>query len=58
MSTALVLSADGRRNDGRWKRGSVVQDSELGRAWQVALVNAGVILDHRPDLADAGGRLT
>lgn len=24
MSTALVLAADGRRENGRWKRGSVV----------------------------------
>lgn len=51
MATALVLAADGRRSDGRWKRGSVIQDLELGRAWQVALVRAGVVLDFAPDLA-------
>lgn len=50
MSTALMLE-DGRRDGGRWKRGSVVQDSELGRAWQVSLVNAGIVLDFAPDLA-------
>lgn len=53
MSTALVLDADGRRENGRWKRGSIVQNPELpdGRAWQVALVNAGLVLDHAPALA-------
>lgn len=52
MSTALVLSDDGRRENGRWKRGSVIQDSESqGRAWQVAMNQAGAILDHAPDLA-------
>lgn len=58
MSTALVLADDGRRENGRWKRGSVVQDSELGRPWQVAMAQAGTILDHAPDLAEsvvAGG---
>ena len=52
MSTALVLQADGRRNEGRWRRGSVIQDSELGRAWQVAMNQAGHILDHAGDLVD------
>lgn len=56
MSTALVLAADGRRHEGRWKRGSVVQNPELAegrRAWQVAVANAGVVLDFAPDLAEA-----
>lgn len=53
MSTALVLSDAGKRENGRWKRGSVVQDSELpGRAWQVAMNQAGAILDNAPELAD------
>lgn len=45
MSTALSLEHDGKRKNGRWARGSVVQNSELSRPWQVAMVNAGIILD-------------
>lgn len=52
MTTALVLKADGRRKDGRWIRGSILQDHEIGRKWQVAMWKAGVILDTRPRLAD------
>ena len=55
MSTALVLDADGRRNGGRWKRGSVgagdIQDSLNSGAWREALRNAGVIIDFAPDLS-------
>lgn len=54
MSTALVLAADGRRGDGRWRRGSVVNpESGIndGKAWQNALNNAGIVLDHAPELA-------
>lgn len=53
MSTALVLEADGRRENGRWKRGSV--DISTGRnsesGWRQALHRAGIILDFKPDLA-------
>lgn len=57
MATALVLSADGRRGNGRWRRGSVLGNPESGitsdaKTWQNALNNAGIILDHSPDLAD------
>lgn len=54
MSTALVLAADGRRGDGRWKRGSVIGNPDsgtTGKAWQNALNQAGTVLDHAPDLA-------
>jgi len=44
MSTALVLEADGRRSDGRWKRGSIgigeVSDTGAGPP---GLVEDGVI---------------
>ena len=54
MSVALVLDADGRRKDGRWKRGSVAilgtQNSDGN--WRFLLSQAGVVLDFAPDLAD------
>jgi hypothetical protein len=50
MATALVLEADGRRNDGRWKRGSIKQDFALSDVLRVALVKAGTVLDFAPDL--------
>ena len=61
MSTALVLVADGRREGGRWKRGSVlVGNSESANSgWKDRLKEAGTVLDHKPDLAPtviAGGR--
>ena len=52
MSTALVLEADGRRKDGRWKRGSVaIGESPNSATWQDALKRAGIVLDFAPDLA-------
>lgn len=52
MSTALVLAADGRRQDGRWRRGSVgIGESPNSSTWQAALKECGVVLDYRPDLA-------
>ena len=54
MATALVLEADGRRKDGRWRRGSVVNPDigiNDGKTWQNLLNQAGVILDFKPDLA-------
>jgi hypothetical protein len=55
MCTALVLEADGRRENGRWKRGSVIQISGLAEdresAWQEKLRCAGIVLDFKPDLA-------
>lgn len=53
MSTALVLAADGRREGGRWKRGSLTigDSSDSDSAWLRALRDAGVVLDYKPDLA-------
>ncbi len=54
MSTALVLAADGRRKDGRWKRGSVaIGESATKDGWQHRLKECGVVLDYAPDLAPA-----
>lgn len=54
MATALVLVDDGRRDNGRWKRGSVLGNdgSANNGAWSTRLKEAGVVLDHYPDLAD------
>ena len=49
-----MLEADGRRKDGRWRRGSVVNPDigiNDGKTWQNLLNQAGVILDFKPDLA-------
>ncbi len=53
MATAMVLADDGRREDGRWKRGSVLGGdiTESRNTWKDALRTAGLILDHAPDLA-------
>lgn len=54
MATALVLEADGRRQEGRWRRGSVLvgnQESLISGQWQNILGQAGIILDYKPDLA-------
>ncbi len=57
MSTALVLDADGRRKDGKWSYGSVAvtQRSESGTLsaqWKQRLAEAGIVLDHAPDLTE------
>ena len=52
MATALVLADDGRRENGRWKRGSVdIQESLNSGQWRNLISQAGTILDYRPDLA-------
>lgn len=54
MATALVLEADGRRKDGRWRRGSVVNPevgTNDGKTWQNLLNQCGVVLDYARDLA-------
>lgn len=54
MSTALVLEADNRRENGRWKRESIPANSEnniSGQAWRDRLKECGIILDFKPDLA-------
>lgn len=46
-SVALVLAGDGRRENGRWRRGSVdVSNTESRNTWQDALRQAGVVLDY------------
>lgn len=52
MATALVLADDGRRNNGRWKRGSVdIGESSNISTWQANLKWCGIVIDHAPDLA-------
>lgn len=52
MATALVLEADGRRANGRWKRGSIdIGGSANISDWQSRLKEAGIILDYSPALA-------
>ena len=55
MSVALVLDADGRRGDGRWRRGAVAitGSGNSDAQWSQRLTEAGVVLDHAPDLAEA-----
>lgn len=54
MSTALVLVDAGKRENGRWKRGSLptLDSTESRNTWQAAMTQAGVILDHAPELAE------
>ena len=50
MATALVLAADGRRGEGRWRRGSVdIGGSANIGDWRARLKEAGAVLDHSPD---------
>lgn len=53
MATALVLAEDGRRENGRWKRGSVSipTDWNSASAWREALNRAGTVLDFTAELA-------
>jgi hypothetical protein len=55
MATALVLEADGRRENGRWRRGSVdilgSQNTEQSN-WRFTLAQCGVVLDFKRDLAE------
>lgn len=55
MATALVLVEDGRRVNGRWRRGSVRNGHESisdETAWIKALNRAGTVIDFRRELAD------
>lgn len=55
MSTALVLEADGRRENGRWKYGNV--SAEINEsvnspsAFRQRMNECGVVIDHAPALA-------
>lgn len=53
MATALVLAEDGRRDGGRWRRGSVLgaDVTESRNTWKDAVRTAGIVLDHAADLA-------
>lgn len=51
MATALVLEADGRRANGRWKRGSLDNQEFLNSDWKNKITQAGIILDYSPALA-------
>ena len=57
MATALVLQADGRRDGGRWKRGTVANGefsiSETDTGWVKAMNCAGIVLDYALDLASS-----
>jgi hypothetical protein len=52
MATALVLEADGRRENGRWRRGAVdiTESGNTESQWRQRLTEAGVVLDYKPDL--------
>lgn len=50
MAVATVLAQNGRRRDGRWARGSVLEDSQVPTGWVRAMAHAGVVLDHASDL--------
>ena len=52
MSTALVLAADGRRENGRWKYGHL-DSNDLGNSMAEYVRRAGIVLDFKPDLAPA-----
>lgn len=54
MSTALVLSDAGKRNNGKWAYGSIsnVEDSPRS-TWIKHMSIAGFVLDHADDLASA-----
>lgn len=58
MFIALVLANSGKRENGRWKGGSVVNPESgiSGKAWQSHMAMAGVILDHVPELAGKAGK--
>lgn len=56
MATALVLEADGRRENGRWRRGTTDIYKSVNSedsSWQQLLHRCGIVLDFKPDLAEA-----
>lgn len=57
MMTAIGLVEQGRRENSRWEYGAVSDARpdgfpESGKSWSNAVNQAGIILDHRPDLVD------
>ncbi len=56
MAAAVGLVEQGKRENGRWRRGSVPQAPDTTKSpstWVDSVMRAGTILDNRPDLADA-----
>jgi hypothetical protein len=54
MAVAVGLVESGQRVDGRFKRGSVPDNAgSRTSGWISAVREAGIVLDHAPDLADA-----
>ena len=51
MSTALVMLADGRRENNRWKYGDL-NSQALGNSMAELIRQCGVVLDYKPDLAE------
>lgn len=51
MADALVLQVAGRRRDGRWARGTILDDRPISSGEQKALKQCGVVLDYAPGLA-------
>ena len=53
MATALVLEADGRLENRRWKYGQLRESPESGalKTWTERLRECRVVLDFKPDLA-------
>ncbi|WP_083200656.1 ParB N-terminal domain-containing protein [Trueperella bernardiae] len=52
MASALILEADGRRENGRWAYGDIANNEDLHRSSaKKALAQAGVVIDYAPHLA-------
>lgn len=52
MAVADDLAASGKRKNGRWAYGSIANDQTSDRSWKVAMAQAGLVIDWRPDLTD------
>lgn len=53
MALADDLAARGQRRNGRWAYGSKIRESgDSSKAWTEAIREAGLVIDHRPDLVD------
>lgn len=55
MATAVMLANAGRRKNGRWQYGSVLNSQTVGNSsgWAEAIRRAGLVIDWAPELADA-----
>lgn len=54
MARAMALDAQGKRTSGRWAYGSQTENHESVKSgtWRNVMTQAGVVLDHAPDLVD------